>query len=220
MKDTLLFSFFTLLCTACASSIVEKNPGFVDSESGYVDLEILYLAEMPIDHHARDFALAGAFSNPGAIYTMQEKQEKQEVEEKGIEEPEEESPVHELSGLIGYTTERGHGGLTLGIDYVYSVTEELGIGGAVEYVSGNIGVGVVTVMGAYSPIEQFYLALGPGVEIDEDEISPLLRLGTGYKIEIGQLSMGPAIYFDWVRKGPDDKEANAFIIAWRIGARF
>ena len=67
MKDMFLFSFITLLCAACASSSVERNPGLVGSESGYVDLEILYLAEAPIDLQIRDLALAGALSNPGAI---------------------------------------------------------------------------------------------------------------------------------------------------------
>jgi hypothetical protein len=87
-------------------------------------------------------------------------------------------------------------------------------------VFGNVGVGLITVMASYHLTEPLFLAVGPGVEIDQEETSLLVRFGAGYDIKLDKIVSGPVIYFDWVGRGPEDREENAFLFAWRIGTRF
>ena len=114
--------------------------------------------------------------------------------ERACGEVEEEFKHHEIAIFLGYTSERGEGGATIGLDYAYWFNERFGVGPFFDYVTGEVdafafGAGVwVRPLNRLSALS-FYVA--PGVDIAHEEkhgtdegrsweASALLRLGAAY----------------------------------------
>lgn len=110
---------------------------------------------------------------------------------------------HKLNLFLGYTGERGHGGgQTVGLDYLYRFNEHWGVGAFIDLAAGGMKTRVLGAGLDFHPIEAVFLFVGPGVEWVDGESQGLIRVGTGYEIELGErLSTGPALYIDFLEDG-------------------
>lgn len=124
-------------------------------------------------------------------------------------------PRHNLNLLLRYTFERDGDGFTSGLEYEFRFRRWVGIGGMVEYVAGDINVGVVGVMANFHPWRDLVLVIGPGVEFNSDEDRTFLRMGALYEFKVGSVYLGPAVIFDTFR----DKE-RALIVGGQVGLTF
>jgi len=124
-------------------------------------------------------------------------------------------PRHNLNLLLRYTVEREHDGLTTGLEYEYRFRRWVGIGGMVEYIAGDVNVGVVGVMANFHPWRDLVLVIGPGVEFNSEENDLFLRMGALYEFKVGPVYLGPAVIFDTFI----DRE-RALIVGGQVGVKF
>lgn len=113
------------------------------------------------------------------------------------------APSHQNSfrPIVGGTTEREGGGLTLGAQYEYHVTKDWGAGAFADITFGDSTAFVLGGAGYWHPVEELTLLAGPGVDFENDDV--FARVGGSYEFKVKELMMGPAIYVDLgARKTP------------------
>jgi len=142
-------------------------------------------------------------------------------------EAEEKFKHHELALFVGYTFERGDGGVTLGLDYTYWFTERFGVGPFLDYVAGDIEALAVGAGVWFRPIrrlENLALYVAPGLDIVHEEehgeksweVKALLRLGAVYAFPVGRgFRILPSFYVDLI--APD---TQAYVMGLSIAKEF
>ncbi|MEO1078432.1 MAG: hypothetical protein AAFY29_02680 [Pseudomonadota bacterium] len=106
-------------------------------------------------------------------------------------------PGHVLGLFLGETSEDRRGSFTLGLEYEYRISPELGLGLTAEHIGGDFdtNVFVVPIARHYGPWKVY---AGPGVERRDGENEGLLRVGVEYGFHFGDYEISPQIDFDWV----------------------
>jgi len=106
-----------------------------------------------------------------------------------------------LAVFAGYTSERGEGGVTIGLDYERRINSWLGIGGFGEVVLGSDPASAFGVGPYFRPIEKLVLVVAPGIEFERgDSGRAMLRLGGAYDLwEWNGMTIAPAAYADVFR---------------------
>jgi hypothetical protein len=134
-----------------------------------------------------------------------------------VAEREDEYDRHSVAVFVGYTFERGEGGLSVGADYHYKLSECAGITLFGDYVAGDIQAAAFGAGMFFEVAEGLNIVAAPGVEISEEEdehggegegqdtetkFEFLWRFGASYERELGRgWSVGGAVYVDLVTSG-------------------
>ncbi len=125
---------------------------------------------------------------------------------------------HEIALFLGVTDEKGHDiEGTWGIEYAYSLSPKLQLGGILEYAGGALRNTILVMPLYWKPVGGLIFLAGPGVEFhkgrgddqhhlfksggetDRDETYFLFRLGTAYTFHVGsRYSIIPSISLDLV----------------------
>ncbi|MHC4953707.1 MAG: hypothetical protein ACYTGZ_07440 [Planctomycetota bacterium] len=106
---------------------------------------------------------------------------------------------HVARAFVGGTTERGGGGLTLGGQYEYRITDKWGAGGLADVTIGSDVAVVLGGAGYWHPIKELTLLAAPAVDFENDDF--FVRLGGSYDFEVKDFLLGPAVYVDIGAKG-------------------
>jgi hypothetical protein len=117
--------------------------------------------------------------------------------------------------MVVVTEERAEGGPGIGVDYEYHFHQNWGASAFAEYVVGSLEIGVFGVMANYHPTERLLIGTGPGVESSHHGTQSLWRLGGLYEFEAGEVTIAPALYWDWLESGH-----HAFVMGLSFGKRF
>jgi len=144
----------------------------------------------------------------------------EEPEEFGGGEPAEAEEPDEYRNLtavfVGYTTERGEGGATLGLEYERRVNSWLGLGAFGEVVYGDhpasaFGGGVYL-----RPTEKFAFVVMPAIEFQNGQSGEfMLRAGAIYDLwQSGRTILVPAVYVDLFR------DTTAFVLGFSLAWEF
>jgi len=103
-------------------------------------------------------------------------------------------------GFVGYTTERGTGGVTVGIDLGYRLNSWFGFTAFGEIIAKSEPAAAFGLGPAFRPYKELVLIVAPGIEIEEGgHVSFLTRLGGTYEFEFGKWVIAPALYADVFR---------------------
>lgn len=111
--------------------------------------------------------------------------------------------IHKLGlFILGNTQDESGNGLSIGLEYEYQWSERLGTGAMVEYAGGDHNAWVTGVPIFLHPHAGWSFWLMPGVEIEEEENSFLVRAGGGYDFEIApKWSLVPEFNIDFIEGG-------------------
>ena len=121
-----------------------------------------------------------------------------QAEAEGLEEHEK----HKASLFTGWVTERGEGGIAVGVDYEYRINNALGVGGVADYVAGDLASFLFGVGAFIHPIDHLVVVVAPAVELADGEGRFALRVGGSYEFELGKnFTLGPALYVDIIEGG-------------------
>ena len=113
------------------------------------------------------------------------------------EEDKEEYERNELALFVGYTGERGGGGAAVGVGYHRSLRRNFGVAVFGEYVFGDLQVPVFGAGLFFKPSEKSNILVALGLEREDDEWEPLVRLGSYYRLfEVRGVAVSPAAYLD------------------------
>jgi hypothetical protein len=107
-------------------------------------------------------------------------------------------PHHTLGAFIGDThqDERGDGA-TVGVEYEYRLSEELGFGAIYEHVWGEFDTNIyVLPVAVHSGPWKLYA--GPGIESSDHGNETMLRLGVEYGFHAGEVEISPQLDLDLV----------------------
>lgn len=125
---------------------------------------------------------------------------------------------HEIGFSIGGTDEKGHDvEFTWGVEYIYSLSPQLGVGGILEYAGGELRNTILVAPLFWKPVGGLILLAGPGVEHhngrgseehhmlksggeeDRDATYFLFRVGAAYSFHVGErYALIPSINLDLV----------------------
>jgi len=121
-----------------------------------------------------------------------------------------------LAVFGGYTTERGEGGGTVGIDYERKLNSWLGVGGFAELVAGSHPASAFGAGCFFRPTEKFVIVVAPGVEFAHGESGRFLtRLGCVYDLwKWDDMLIAPAVYVDIFRG------SAAFVLGFNFAWEF
>jgi len=109
---------------------------------------------------------------------------------------------HAIALFIGGATsteDDGATGFALGGEYEYLFYSRLGIGALVELATGDVRDVVVLAPLTLHPFGGLALRVAPGAEITDGDTEFAFRLGIGYDIPVGPLSVAPDFNADLVR---------------------
>jgi len=95
---------------------------------------------------------------------------------------------HGIELFLGNTHEDGEDGFSVGLSYEYRLNQLFGIGGIVEYVSGDLREWVLAVPLFLHPYKGWQFLVAPGVDIPDNDGDNefLFRVGAAYEFEIGE----------------------------------
>jgi len=99
--------------------------------------------------------------------------------------------------FVGYTTERGGGGFTVGGQYEYRMNEKFGIGGLVDLVFADKNSVVGAAAFYWHPLPKLTVLGAPGFSWSrKDEF--ITRVGAAWEFELkdGGYALAPAVYVD------------------------
>lgn len=123
---------------------------------------------------------------------------------------EEEGEQHHANVFLGYTWERGEGGATIGLDYLFRIDHRIQVGPFVDFVAGDIEAFAFGVVLLYELCPGLFVVAGPGVDLSREEThhggehgeleaAALFRLGVAYEAELGRgWAVGPGFYWDFI----------------------
>jgi len=115
-------------------------------------------------------------------------------EEKG----EEEENKNDIVVFMGGTSSHESTAFTLGIGYQYKITRLIGVGGFLDHAFGDINSTIVA-PALYLSVKNFTFLVGPGIEISDDDVIGVLRLGVEYQLEFSGFLLKPGLFFDTER---------------------
>ena len=116
---------------------------------------------------------------------------------------------------VGYTFDRGGGGLTVGAMYEYLLREDMGVGAFGEYVAGDKDdVGVLGGGVYFHPRDRTRVLVGVGFELGNDT-DFLARVGASYEYPLGTMTLSPAGYIDFTTGGN-----VALLVGFSFGKKF
>ena len=119
---------------------------------------------------------------------------------------------NEIAGFVGLTHERRENGLALGVEYKRRITPGFGIGLLAERTWGDFDFWVFAVPFSKT-FDKWSLIVAPGIEESEEEDHPMLRLGVGYELEIGESKPQLGFAVDFV----DGEHVFVLGVAYGIG---
>jgi len=124
---------------------------------------------------------------------------------------------HKVNLFLGYSTDQGDNGVTIGADYEYKVSESFGVGAFGEFVLGDFRESVLGGGVYFHPIEQVFVFTGAGAVLKKhEETKGLFRFGIGYEHEVRRgWTVGPAGYIDIEEGGK-----AIFVMGVNIGRGF
>ncbi|MHC4957017.1 MAG: hypothetical protein ACYTGN_01480 [Planctomycetota bacterium] len=101
---------------------------------------------------------------------------------------------------------RDQNGETIGIDYEYRISQKFGAGAFIDWSLGTARFAVLGVAAYWHPLDRFSLLTGPGVEVPvesgvEGHENMLWRTGGFYEFVAGEITIAPALFFDFVEGG-------------------
>jgi len=108
-------------------------------------------------------------------------------------------PRHHLSVVVAGThiDAADETAFTLGLDYEYQVSENLGVGTVVEQAFGAVDSTTVLAVADIHLWRGLAVQVGPGVEFVDDSEFALGRLGAVYEFELGDhLTAAPQMHYD------------------------
>ena len=116
---------------------------------------------------------------------------------------------NELALFMGVTDDDQETAFSLGLDYEYRLNRRLGVGGLVDWASGDLRSGVLGVPVFFHPSERWKLFAAPGFERRESDNNFLVRLGAGYSFDVGPVDLEPSFMVDFV---DEDEVSEVFIL--------
>ena len=117
--------------------------------------------------------------------------------------------------LMGNTHEGGEDGFTVGINYVYRLSEINGLGGLIEYSSGELDSWVIAAPLYIYPYKGLRLLLAIGFEERNSDTEFLFRTGLGYEFEINdKWNIIPEFKYDFVDS--DEKYGYGVIFSYEF----
>ena len=106
---------------------------------------------------------------------------------------------HNLAFFMGNTHDGSEDGFSVGMGYEYRLSETNGIGGLVEYASGELDSWVVAVPLLIHPYKGLRFLVALGFEYEHSEAEFLVRAGIAYEFEMGKKwTIAPAFNVDFV----------------------
>ena len=169
-----------VLGTGCASSRVAANePGL-----SWEDPVVVRSAEPVAPEPTRSVEKLEGVETPAAWGTL--------MAQGGVP-----ATKHKANLFVGYTTERGGGGVTVGGQYEYRMNEKFGIGGLFDLVFADKNSVVGAAAFYWHPLPQLVVLGAPGFSWSrKDEF--ITRVGAAWEFELkdGGLALAPAVYVD------------------------
>lgn len=102
---------------------------------------------------------------------------------------------NEISVFLGAITNSDATAFAIGLDYQYRINKVIGVGGLVDYASGDIEsllLGPALFLHAW----HFEFTIAPTLEFSGDDTAYPIRVGVAYEIELPVVSISPSVYFD------------------------
>ena len=112
----------------------------------------------------------------------------------------EEEKGSSLAIFLGGSTNKDASAFTIGADYQYRINKIFGVGALIDHAAGDLQS---TIIGPalFLHVSPFEFMVAPVIENSDDELSPVVRLGVGYEIELSVLSIVPSVFMDTERAG-------------------
>ena len=114
------------------------------------------------------------------------------------ENSEEEETKNDIVVFLGGTSNNESSAFTLGVGYQYKITRLIGVGGFLDHAFGDINSTIIA-PALYLNVKAFTFLVGPGIEISDDDVIAVLRLGVEYELEISGFLLKPGVFFDTER---------------------
>ena len=111
---------------------------------------------------------------------------------------EEEENKNDIVVFIGGTSNHESTAFTLGIGYQYRISRLIGVGGFLDHAFGDINSTIVA-PAILLNVKDFAFLVGPGIEISDDHVIAVLRLGVEYSLELSGFFLKPGLFFDTER---------------------
>jgi len=102
-------------------------------------------------------------------------------------------------------------GGTIGVEYEYNRRSNFGIGGMLDLTGGTFREAFLAVPLYFHLGERLVLIGAPGVNFSTFDEQLAVRLGGGYEMPLGDLTLRPSLYYDVI-----DSEDNV----WVFGVAF
>jgi len=121
---------------------------------------------------------------------------------------------HSVAFFMGNTHDGSEDGFSVGLDYEYRLSETNGIGGLIEYASGELDSWVVAAPLFIYPYKGLRLVVALGFEYGHSETEFLVRTGIAYEFEMGERwTITPKFNVDFV----DSEEKYVYGVAFGYG---
>ena len=122
--------------------------------------------------------------------------------------------LHSVAFFMGNTHDGSEDGFSVGLDYEYRLSETNGIGGLIEYASGELDSWVVAAPLFIYPYKGLRLVVALGFEYGHSETEFLVRTGIAYEFEMGERwTITPKFNVDFV----DSEEKYVYGVAFGYG---
>ena len=121
---------------------------------------------------------------------------------------------HSVNFFMGNTHDGSEDGFSVRLDYEYRLSETNGIGGLVEYASGELDSWVVAAPLFIHPYKGLRLLVALGFEYGHSETEFLVRTGIAYEFKMGERwTITPEFNIDFV----DSDEKYVYGVAFGYG---
>jgi hypothetical protein len=107
----------------------------------------------------------------------------------------EDKGVSEFSFFLGAASNEDGNAFSMGVDYQYRLGRVVGIGALADYAGGHIQSTLIA-PAVYLHAWKFEFTVAPAIEITEEEIAGVLRLGAAFAFELKGVSIIPAVFWD------------------------
>ena len=104
-----------------------------------------------------------------------------------------------LSIFVGGVTNSESSAFALGIDYQYRISKIVGVGLVMDYSFGDIE-SLLLAPAVFLHVSALEFVVAPGMELSNDDISGIIRLGVSYEFELTErLTLSPSLLYDTER---------------------
>lgn len=103
---------------------------------------------------------------------------------------------HTFGLSMGVAHSDSENGGSIGVEYEYNRRSNLGIGGMLDLTGGNFREALLAVPLYFHRGERLVLIGAPGINFSSRDEQLALRLGGGYEVPLGDLTLRPSLYYD------------------------